>query len=119
MDKCKICGNDIPEELDYCPICKSVKNNEGTKNTNSNKLIPVFTTWDTFEVSFVQSILEANGITPIINNIHYATIALVGSAAAPITILVTEDNLEKAKDIINQYYEDIKKERDNNMEEQE
>jgi hypothetical protein len=75
--------------------------------TSSEKLINVFTTWDNFEAGFVQSLLQSNDIEFFVANRYYATMALTGSGAAPITIAVREEDTEKAREIVEQYYKDI------------
>jgi hypothetical protein len=78
------------------------------KQDNKSTLVVVFTTWDNVEAGFIQSLLQANGIESARQNLHFASIALVGSSAAPIKIIVESKDKERAEDIVNQYYEDIK-----------
>lgn len=67
----------------------------------------VFTTWDTVEAGFVRSLLESNGITCFVRNLHLSSIALTGSGAAPITVLVGSRDRQKAEEIVAQYYRDL------------
>jgi hypothetical protein len=87
-------------------------NDEKKDEDSKETLTAVFTTWDNVEAGFIQSLLQANGIECVRQNLHYASIALVGSSAAPIRVLVQTKDKERAEDIVNQYYQDIKEEKD-------
>jgi predicted chitinase len=68
----------------------------------------VFTTKDAIEAGFVKSILEANGIKCFIKNLYYSTLTLTGTGAAPIVITVSDEDREKAEEIVAQYYRDLR-----------
>lgn len=72
------------------------------------ELSEVFSTWKSIEAGFVKSLLESNGINCVIQNPHYPSLTPVGSAAVRIKVMVETEDKIKAKEIVNQYYKDLR-----------
>ena len=107
---CPKCRLEYKEGITICPDCGSplVKELTPEPKPKMRKLYEVFSTWKTSEISFIQSLLEANRIQCFVENLYYPSMTPVGSAAVPIKIMVEEKDKDKAKEIVNQYYKDIK-----------
>ena len=88
--KCEFCGQAMPVEPDG--------------------IVEVFTTWNTLEIGFMESLLDSNGIKTLVQNLYYPSITPVGSGAVPIKLFVRTTDAALAKEIIEQYYKDLREE---------
>ncbi|MCK4532604.1 DUF2007 domain-containing protein [bacterium] len=107
---CPKCRAEFIDGITVCSDCEIslVKKLSPQPNPEYHKLVNVFSTWKIAEVRFVQSLLETNGINCFIKNTHFCSLLSVGIDPIPLKIMVEEKNKINAKEIVNQYYKDLK-----------
>ena len=119
----------LPEGLHYmfCPKCRAeyidgitVCDDCGTglvdklpEETSENtgeyrKLSAVFTTNNSVEANFIKSLLGSNNIECFISNEYLVSINILFSQAIQMKVMVSQKHEARAKEIISQYYEDLR-----------
>jgi hypothetical protein len=110
---CPKCRAEYIEGVKICDDCGialiDILPEENQRNENEyQKLAGVFTTNNSIEANFIKSLLESNGIICFIDNEHLVSINILMSQAVQIKVLVPLLNETKAKEIIAQYYFDLR-----------
>ncbi|OGS23206.1 MAG: hypothetical protein A2252_00825 [Elusimicrobia bacterium RIFOXYA2_FULL_39_19] len=108
---CPKCRAEFVKDVTICGQCKISLIDElqvqAEDDVLQGSLSEVFTALNNLESGFVQSLLKANQINSHVDNLHFTSMQSIG-AGVPIKVMVAQKDKERALEIINQYYEDIK-----------
>ena len=110
---CPKCGCEYVDEITVCDDCGTGLVNERPETgensaVDRSQLVDVFTTNNSIEANFVRSLLQSNEITCFIENEHLISINIFLSQAIPIKVRVPLEKETRAKEIIKQYYADLR-----------
>jgi hypothetical protein len=95
---CQECGNSLVKELSF------------ETETTGRKLVEIFRTTLPGEAIFMESLLNSNGIRCFIFDQYFPTMRGIG-AGVPMRIMVEERDKEKAKEIVEVYYRELREEK--------
>jgi hypothetical protein len=109
---CPKCKTEYVEGVTICEDCSAPLVSElppGEEDSQSyRELVQIFTTDRPIEANFIKSLLESNDIECTIQNQYFTSINILINIAVPITVMVDRENVERAREIIAQYYSDMK-----------
>jgi hypothetical protein len=107
---CPKCRTEYIEEATSCDDCGAALVNVLPEETvvENGKLVDVFTTNNSIEANFIKSLLGSNSIGCTIVNEHLVSINIFLSNAIPIKVAVDQQHVAKAKEVIDQYYKDLR-----------
>jgi len=107
---CPKCRSEYIEEVTECPECAVALIAELAEEPppDITSMATVFTTNNSIEANFIKSLLGSNNIKCFIANEYLISINILLSNAIPITVAVNKQDEAKSREVIEQYYRDMK-----------